>query len=237
MNIYINGLSIEYEVSGSGTNVLLLHGWGMNHLTFDRLTKYLSSMYCIYSIDLPGFGKSDIIDPLSVEEVCDIVYKFTSELNIVNPIILGHSYGGRIGILYASKYTTLGLVLVSTPGIRKKLTLNKKIKIMLYKLAKKIKLDLNFGSSDYLNANDIMKKTLVKTINYDLIDSMKKIKCPTLIIGGSKDIDVLPKQLYEMKKYIQFSEVVLIEDVGHFPYLQRPIFFNLIIESFLKEFS
>ena len=64
----------------------------------------MSSSFNVYAIDLPGFGKSDIGVPLSVEEVTEIVHKFILEMKIEKPIILGHSYGGRVAIVYASKY-------------------------------------------------------------------------------------------------------------------------------------
>ena len=66
-------------------------------------------------------------------------------MNINNPIILGHSYGGRIGIVYASKYNVDKLVLVSSAGIKEKLTKRKQFKIKVYKFFKKHHINLNLN--------------------------------------------------------------------------------------------
>lgn len=98
MLIKIKEIDINYEVEGNGKDLVLLHGWDSNLNIFDNLTNELVNEYKIWRIDLPGFGKSIINKPLSVIEVSDIVNEFIIKMNIFNPIILGHSYGGRMRI-------------------------------------------------------------------------------------------------------------------------------------------
>ena len=93
----------------------------MNKETFNSLTRDLSTDFKVYQIDLPGFGKSETKEALNVEKYADILYELINSFEKVPPVILGHSFGGRVGIMYASKYPVDKLVLVSTPGIRKKL--------------------------------------------------------------------------------------------------------------------
>ena len=73
---------------------------GVQIKTFKALANNLSDRFCVYSIDLPGFGESEIGLPLNLYEVADIIHNFCIKLTINNPIILGHSYGGRIAIIY-----------------------------------------------------------------------------------------------------------------------------------------
>lgn len=187
----------------------------------------------MYLIDLPAFGKSSIGVPLGVEDIADIIHIFCLKLNIVNPILLGHSYGGRIAIMYASKYQVEKLILVSAAGIKQKLKFSKRFKVRIYKLLKKCHINIKMGSSDYQNADNVKRIMLVKAVNLDLRKCLEKIKAPTLLIYGKAD-KVTPLQLgYEINKKIANSSLIEMEECGHFPYLERPSIFSLILMSFL----
>ena len=155
------------------------------------------------------------------------------ELNIVKPIIIGHSYGGRIGICYAAKYDVNKLVLVSSAGIKQKLKISKRLKIKVYKTLKKCHLPIKMGSKDYQNADNVKKIMLVKAVNTDLKEEMNKITCPTLLIYGKEDTVTPLKLGYDIKNNIKDSSLIEIDDCGHFPYLERFSVFNLILSSFL----
>ena len=89
------------------------------------------------------------------------------------------------------------------------------------------------GSKDYKNADNVRKIMLVKAVNQDLREYMKKIEVPTLLIYG-KDDNVTPLKLAnEINKEIKDSVLITIEGTKHFPYLERPNYFNLILMSFL----
>lgn len=197
------------------------------------MVKELSINYKVYSIDLPGFGESEVGIPLGVHDVCEIINRLVSELNIVNPIIIGHSYGGRIGICYAAKYDVNKLVLVSSAGIKQKLKISKRLKIKVYKTLKKCHLPIKMGSKDYQNADNVKKIMLVKAVNTDLKEEMNKITCPTLLIYGKEDTVTPLKLGYDIKNNIKDSSLIEIDDCGHFPYLERFSVFNLILSSFL----
>lgn len=57
-NVEINGVSICYEQQGGGRPVILLHGNGGSHHTFDGLIKRLSASYTVYAPDSRGHGHS-----------------------------------------------------------------------------------------------------------------------------------------------------------------------------------
>ncbi len=197
------------------------------------MAETLSNNFEVYLIDLPAFGKSSIGIPLGVEEIADIIHLFCLKLNIINPILLGHSYGGRISIIYASKYDVEKLVLVSSAGIKQKLKLSKKFKVKIYKILKKCHINIKMGSNDYKNADNVKRIMLVKAINLDLGKYLEKIKTPTLLIYGKND-KVTPLKLgYEINKKIANSSLIEMEECGHFPYLERPNIFSLILMSFL----
>lgn len=202
-------------------------------MTFSKLAKALSSNFKVYSIDLPGFGQSSIGVPLGIEEIADILYKFIEKFQIERPIICGHSYGGRIGIVYASKYPVDKLVLISSAGLKQKLKISKKLKIRIYKMLKKCHLPVKMGSTDYRNADNVKRIMLVKAVNKDLTEYMYKITAPTLLIYGEKD-DVTPVVMAnQIKERIKGASLIVMEECGHFPYLERASFFTIILMSFL----
>ncbi len=234
MKIIVNDQPIAFDVSGSGQNVILLHGWGANRYTFNNLYKHLSKNYRTYIIDLPGFGESD--EPktaLSIEELCDLIFAFVIKLNIYDPIILGHSYGGRIAIKYASKYSVKKLILVSSAGIKQELTFKKKTSQKIYKFLKKYNIKLNLGSKDFKNASLIKKQMLVKAVNEDQSEDLKLIKCSTLLIWGSQDNTTKIVDAKKMKELISNSGLVIIKDASHFPYLDNFTYFALVLDSYL----
>ena len=75
--IDVNDIKISYEVEGEGNPIILLHGWGANKNTFNKLSNELKENFKVYKIDLPGFGDTEIGLPLTVHEVSEYIYEFT----------------------------------------------------------------------------------------------------------------------------------------------------------------
>lgn len=239
-------LKIYYEIMGKGKPIIFLHGWGSSSDVFKFISLSLCKKYCVYLIDFPGFGKS--IEPdylIDVAELTNIVRSFIDCLSITNPIIIGHSYGGRVGIEYASKYKNIDkLILIDSAGI-KRFNFVKFIKIKIYKFKKWFykftkqvmkynELLISSGSSDYINSSLIKKKMLVAAVNYDQKKVMRKISCETLIIWGEYDDVTLLKDGKLMNKLIKSSELVVIPNARHFPFIENYSYFKKVMESYLE---
>lgn len=222
---------MNFEVYGNGEEVIFLHGWGQSLETFYPIKKYFSNNK-IYLVDLPGFGKSRNPEEYNLDYYVAILRKFIIENKINNPIILGHSFGGRIAIKYSSIYNVKKLILVNSAGIIHH-GFKYKVKVFLYKFLKKIGIKINMGSSDYKNCNDELKKVLVSVTNESLIDAMKKIEAQTLLIYGSNDQITPVADAKLIEEYIRNSALVIIPNAAHFSYLDNPIYFALVLESFL----
>jgi pimeloyl-ACP methyl ester carboxylesterase len=114
----IKDVNINYIQYGNqeGKNVVLLHGWGQNTEMMDPIGKGLEKDFYITNIDLPGFGKST--EPTygyTLYDYYEILDKLLTKLKIKNPILIGHSFGGRLAIIYAAKKKVEKLVLLSSP--------------------------------------------------------------------------------------------------------------------------
>lgn len=253
MNININGLNINYEVSGQGKPVILLHGWLCSHETMKPIENILKDTFKVYNVDIVGFGKSDLPkQPLDTNDFGDFLDAFITKLNIENPILIGHSNGGRTIINYVGR--NLGnvdrIILIDSGGIKPKRNLSYYIKIYTFKILKnflKIFPDVEmfnnirervlgkFGSTDYKNSPEVLRKTMSIIINQDQTEIMKKIKVPTLLIWGENDEDTPLEDGKKMEKSIPNSALVTIKNAGHFSYLDSYSECMKIIKEFLKE--
>lgn len=89
------------------------------------------------------------------------------------------------------------------------------------------------GSSDYQNADNVKRIMLVKAVNQDLKEEMKKITSPTFLIYGVDDTTTPITLARQIKEYIPDAYLVELEDCGHFPYIDRPSYFTLVLMSYL----
>ena len=132
-----NNHNIYIEEQGDGDPVLLLHGWGCTHEIFKALQQLLAQKYRVYNFDFPGFGASD--EPSEVwgtEEYTRMVEAFVKENDIKRPALVGHSFGGRISIIFASRNEVSRVVLVDAAGVKPKRPLKYYFKIYTFKLLK-----------------------------------------------------------------------------------------------------
>lgn len=239
MQMIIENKKVNYVQYGDGEqDVVLLHGWGQNIEMMNFIGAKLNNVR-VTIMDLPGFGESEEPDKSkNVEEYADWLYKFNEILGITNPIIIGHSFGGRIAVKYASKYQVEKLVLLATPIIRhrNKPTLSER----LYKVVKKTPIGemvrKKVGSADYNNATPIMRETLVKVVNEDLLEDAKKILVPTLLFAGTNDTAVSLEDTKQVAS--QMQDAAVIELIGtHYAYIENLTQTCAIINEFITPSS
>lgn len=203
--ISLEGLKLHYTDSETGDKVIILmHGWGCNHTTLASVERIaLSCGYRVINVDFPGFGDSqEPTDVWGVEMYTRQIEALVKETGITSPTLLGHSFGGRVGILYASRNPVEKMILVDAAGIKPTRSLRYYWKVYTFKLMKRLMYMLygkenaellldarraKAGSSDYANATPMMRRILSKVVNEDLTDRLPLIKAPTLLIWGEND--------------------------------------------------
>ena len=240
MTINIRNININYIQYGSGSDVVLLHGWGQNIAMMKPIGDRLQKNHRITILDFPGFGESE--EPktaLTVYDYCEILEELLKKLKVKKPVIMGHSFGGRIAIIYASRNEVEKVVLFGSPCIRKEVKTS--LKLRMLKSLKKIpginKLEgfakNHMGSRDYKNASEIMKKILVNVVNEDLSECAKKINVPTLLIWGHRDTEAPVEDAKELEKIIPDAGLIVLPNSTHYAYLENlPQVIN-ILNNFL----
>lgn len=225
----IKNVDINYIDYGSGKDTLvLLHGWGQNIEMMKPIGDKLSKNNRIIIVDLPGFGESKEPNTIwTMYDYTDCINELLNSLEVKNPIMIGHSFGGKISLIYASTYNVKKLVLFGSPFKKeiKKLSTKTKILKSLKKVPLLNKLEgfakKHIGSKDYKEASEFMRKILVEHVNLDITEDVKKINCPTLIIWGTKDLEVPIERAYELESLIKDSAVIPYEGCSHYAYLEN----------------
>lgn len=248
MYLKIKDLSVYFQKTGKGKALIMLHGWGQDVSTFWNVVDLLKDKYTVYLIDFPGFGRSDTPrHPYSISDYAEVVKEFILREKLKKPVILGHSLGGRVAIRFASRNSDLidKLILESSAGVKPKRDI---FKFLLYVPAKafnyffpnifnlKSKLRYKFYKkleADYINAGNL-RDTLKKILDEDLTEDLKKINSETLLIWGEKDPTKEAslsngKRMYQL---INNSRIEVLEDVGHFPHLEKPERFAYYVKDF-----
>ncbi len=230
MKMKIMDVNLNYQRYGNikGKTIVLLHGWGQNIDMMKPIGDRLTKDFDIVIFDLPGFGKSS--EPkefFSCYDYVELIHKALEELNVKKPIIIGHSFGGKLGLLYASMYETEKLVCLASPFCKEiqKVTMKARLLKTLKKVPVLNKLEdfakRHMGSTDYRNASGVMRNILVGHVNLDIKEDVKKIKCPTLLIWGTNDEAVSIERAYELEKLIKDAGLVVYEGCTHYAYLER----------------
>lgn len=248
--LQLDGQKIHYSESGSGQPMILLHGWGCSSETLASIERFAAESYKTYNIDFPGFGKSPEPDGIwGVENYTRMLENFCRKLGISNPVILGHSFGGRVGILFSSRNPVDKLILVDAAGVKPKRPLKYYLKVYSYKLSKKMwlmllgrekgmkkieKIRSRRGSADYNSASPRMKAILSKVVNEDLKSVMPQISAPTLLLWGENDTATPVRDAKIMKKLIPDARVVVFPDAGHYSFLDARMSFFPVLNAFIN---
>ncbi len=248
MYYYKNGQEVYFQSIGKGPSLILLHGWGNDVSSFWPITEKLKDSFMLYLIDLPGFGRSSLPNkPWFVKDYANLIVSFIKDQRIKNPILLGHSIGGRIAIKIAANNpkTLSKLILEYSAEKKKKRTF---LNLFVFAAAKFIKYLIpnifNFKlklrhklyktiESDYETAGNL-RETFLNIIKEDLISDIKKIKIETLILWGEKDQNEASSLQHAKTMYqlIENSRLELIEDATHFPHLENPKKFIYFVKDF-----
>lgn len=250
----IDGLRTHCVCEGDPANppLIMMHGWGCSASTLESVQRTAAETHRVYNFDLPGFGAS-AEPPASwgVDDYAHWLRKAIECFGIERPSLLGHSYGGRIAIAYASEHPDEvdKVILVDAAGIKPRRSIKYYFKVYSFKackIASRIILGKERsqkwaetqrskrGSADYRQASPAMRAVMSRSVNQDLKPRLRLIKAPTLLIWGEKDTATPMRDARIMEKLIPDSGLVSFPGCGHYSFLDNPIQFAAVLRSFLR---
>lgn len=259
-SVTIFGAKIRYLEAGDATKpkVILLHGLGAQAESWQFNIAALSQNYHIIALDQVGFGKSD--KPFlkyRIATYADFLDKFMSELKIEKASLVGNSMGGWIAGLMAIKYPNRveKIVLADAAGIIPDVINSDEIYRLNNSTRDEIRANLKliFATPAFQNNEALVDQFMTQrviandgyTIN-SIIESIKRkedflntrlaeIKKPTLIIWGKQDGLLPVADAYTFNKGIANSELVIFDNCGHVPQVEKALDFNKKVLEFLAK--
>ena len=250
-------MKINYTVKGQNRALILMHGWGGSSSSMDALQKDLAQKgFLVFNLDLPGFGKTPLNKSvMDMNDYRDAIVEFMETKNIYQPVLIGHSFGGKLAIKLALDKPELisRIVLMSASGVKplndikrsmfskissfgKRIFSSKNLK-NLYNPVRKFYYYYIVRERDYFDAGQKLQKTFIKINDEYYDDFLEKVKVPTLVIWGALD-KVTPLWMGEkLESNIKEAKLKVIKDAKHNLPLTKPEIVSEIIYNYLNELN
>lgn len=115
--VNVEGANLHFVIKGSGRPVVLIHGNPGSCEDWSRLYAPLAERHCAFAFDRPGHGHSDRPNhgDVTVDVQARLLCAALDQLGVEQPILVGHSWGGALAMVYALLYPrdVSGLVLLA----------------------------------------------------------------------------------------------------------------------------
>jgi pimeloyl-[acyl-carrier protein] methyl ester esterase len=249
-----------FEDSGTGTPLVLIHGWCMSSAIWGLQRESLAKTFRVITLDLRGHGSSPAHpDGFQSRKCAEDIAALLEYLSISDAMVVGWSLGAQIAIetyLLCKELCSALVLLSATPRFVQSdnfpfgLT-----QLEVEGMARKVQRSLRRAlegftsrmfapeetvsetvhtilSSVPLPSEEVALQALGALVNTDLCSSLALIDCPTLIIHGDRDRICLPQASEFMSVRIPLSHRRIFPGCGHAPFLTRSTAFNSCIEDF-----
>jgi 3-oxoadipate enol-lactonase len=240
--IDVNGIRLAYVRKGTGTPLLLIHGYPLDHTIWDEVLPLLEKDFDLILPDVRGFGESTTINSqYSMNDIASDFVALLDHLGIQKAALAGHSMGGYIALAFArlhpERVTGLALVasqaLADTPDNKQGRfktaadVAEKGIGLVAEAMPPKLSADARVQG---------FVRELIRKQNKDgIIGALKAIaeredslalfpafNFPIVLVHGKADVLIPIERAYEVKKLIPNAQLVELPDVGHMPMLEVP---------------
>lgn len=254
---YVNGYATRYFDHGppDGRTLVLLHGIGASAERWSRVIPTLSKYFRVITPDIVGFGYSDKPTvEYTMDFFLDFLNAFLDTLDISKASLIGSSFGGHLATEFAIRFNRKidRLVLASSAGMMRTSTptLDGYIMAALYptfenahKAFKEMAHDPDAVTKEIVM--DFVNRMRLPNAKYAFMSTLLgmryapklqgrlgKIISPTLLVWGDSD-KMIPVQYAKEYNEIPDSELVVIKNCGHTPYVEKPMTFNKLVLKFL----
>jgi pimeloyl-ACP methyl ester carboxylesterase len=244
----INGIEIDYEVSGSGPTLLLSHGYGSTRHMWDEQHRAFADRWRVVSWDMRGHGQSESpADPKQYSAALTVadMRALLQHVGVERAIIGGLSLGGYVSLAFALAYPEMTQALVicdSGPGYRnaearaawnqraeeRAASLEAKGLEALARRSKETQQAVHRSAQGLAHA----ARGMLAQDGSQVIDGLAGLRVPTLIIVGDQDQPFVAPSEYMAKK-IAGARLAVIPGAGHSSNLDQPEAFNRALREFL----
>ncbi|MBL8116116.1 MAG: alpha/beta fold hydrolase [Anaerolineae bacterium] len=252
-------VNLAFEEHGSGTPVLLLHGFPLNRRIWQEQVNGFSTSAHLILPDLRGHGASPAPEgAYSLDLMAQDVIQLLNRLDIPKAIWVGHSMGGYITMaawrLAPERFSGMGLVATNhkadTPEAKaKRYETAEKVAAEGSKAALNPKLFHPAAppNAPYIQATEsimlntqptgIMGALQALASRPDSSDTLKSVTVPTVVIGGEGDQLFKPEIPQEMARLVPNAVLTMIDAAGHMPMMETPSALNHALVELINQLA
>lgn len=255
--IYKN-TAISYSDIGTGTAVILLHGFLENKTMWQELIPSLSKKNRVISIDLLGHGETECLGYVhSMEVNAEVVKAILSFNKIRKAVLIGHSMGGYVALAFAELYPKMvkGMVLLNSTAkedsVDRKINRDRAIKAVKQNYINFVRMSIAnlFSENNRNRLENEIEKVKLEALNTPLqgiVASLEGMKIrkdrqfilketdfPKILILGEKDGVLIYKDTLLQTKNTN-TELITFPD-GHMSHIENKIELERVLVSFLKK--
>ena len=250
--------------SGKGIPMIFWPSLMMDGTMWDAQARHFKDRYTVVCIDSPGHGRSQpLTSTFTMEDCARCLKTIMDALNFEQAILVGNSWGGMLGGVFAAIYPekTIAIVLMnctaSSAPLRQKIeyTLMTSIagifnRLPNYFVRRGVK---SFAGKTTENhrpevvsaiqagiaaVNTKSVRWAIKSVvplRKDQHTLLASIACPSLIVAGEEDRTFPVTETEKMATAIPNSQFVVLPEVGHLAALEQPELTNKLIDSFVSD--
>ena len=219
--IEIRGKKVSYSDTGSGHAIVFLHGWMDSKNVFDGVISILSSKYRCIGIDLPGFGKSEIVEDVTLNKISKIIEILLKRIDVDKYNLVGHSLGGAVTLVHADKHQNyVNKIVLISPFV----TFKQFSKSVLYSIKNFVPALIERilkSKSPNLQAVNAFKIAFLLS-NTDLYKYLRKVRKDILLVYGTRDSLLSIRPLQPLFGVLNNLHLAIFEDVRHYIVTYNP---------------
>lgn len=214
----INGFRMNVQRNGAGPVIVMIHGNGEDHRTFDKLESELKSKFEIITYDARNHGKSDKGLKMTYELMADDLDALLEYFDLKNVCVIGFSDGGIVALHSSIR---------QNPRITKQILLgiNLSTKAFLPEVLEELKLDYAHKKNDFVKL--MLKQTPITPF------MCKKVLIPTLLYYG-EDEPFTQTSIQGVNRAIPNSKLQILKGHDHGSYISHSSFLKNDIVDFLS---
>jgi 3-oxoadipate enol-lactonase len=252
-------IELAYELLGEGPPLLLIQGLGYGGRGWGPVLNLLAEDFTVVAFDNRGFGASDVPrGPYSVNQLAEDARAVLDAAGLERAHVAGVSLGGMVAqelaLANADRVDRLVLACTTPGGLGSYAMPSQTVSLMLeapsltpdVALRKFVENALGDGGSEELVERIVAYRTAnppdlggwqsqaTAGATHDALDRIREINAPTLIVHGTKDAVVDPRNADLLAERIPDARVELLPGCGHLPFWEEPKRFARLIKDFLK---
>lgn len=260
LNNHINMLNYQYFKSDKKETLVFLHGFCENISIFNHQIVALQASYNLLCIDLPGFGLSAVFNDVTIPKMADEVKLVIDYLNISDCVLLGHSMGGYVTLVFAKKYSHLlkGFGLIHSTAAKdsfERLAKRKQLvnfikkngsetffktffpDLFFDKELNKIQINALIENANATDSKGIIEALKAMMMREETFDVLEKTQLPVFFAIGKHDSIITENDMFSQAALCNQSEICYLENSNHLGMIEEPTILNDAIINFVNRLS